>query len=80
MPFSRLAPHNAACNDLYQKFQECEIEHPVGRFAGYCTSVHTQLRNCLKVQRDIRQAENLKKSEELHKRIQGNMRHQKIDL
>ncbi|RLU19483.1 hypothetical protein DMN91_008040 [Ooceraea biroi] len=54
-----LAVHNAECNWIFRKYQDCESEHPYGRFLGYCGQIHKEMIECIKEQRQIRRQANL---------------------
>ncbi|XP_018359202.1 PREDICTED: COX assembly mitochondrial protein 2 homolog [Trachymyrmex cornetzi] len=57
MNYKSLAAHNAACNEIYRQFQDCEAEHPYRRFVGYCEHIHQAMIKCIKEQREIHRAE-----------------------
>ncbi|KAH0945484.1 hypothetical protein HN011_012035 [Eciton burchellii] len=59
MSYRSLAVHNAACNEIYRKFQDCENEHPYRKFLGYCDQIHKEMIKCIKEQREIRRQKNL---------------------
>ncbi|XP_024886740.1 COX assembly mitochondrial protein 2 homolog [Temnothorax curvispinosus] len=57
MNYRSLATHNAACNEIFYRFQDCENEHPYRRFLGYCEHIQREMHECIKKQREIRRAE-----------------------
>ncbi|XP_011691711.1 PREDICTED: COX assembly mitochondrial protein 2 homolog [Wasmannia auropunctata] len=57
MSYRSLAAHNAACNEIFRRFQDCENEHPFRKFLGYCDSIQREMNKCIKEQREIRRAE-----------------------
>ncbi|XP_011646683.1 COX assembly mitochondrial protein 2 homolog isoform X2 [Pogonomyrmex barbatus] len=60
MNYKSLAVHNAACNGIFHRFQDCEKEHPYRRFLGYCEHIQREMNACIKEQREIRRRENSK--------------------
>lgn len=61
--YRSLPLHNAACNEIYYRFQACEKEHPVGRFFGKCSPIHKELETCLRQQHKNRLEASWKRQE-----------------
>lgn len=59
MNYKSLAAHNAACNWIFRRFQDCENEHPFRKFLGYCEDIQKEMHQCIKEQREIRRNKNL---------------------
>ncbi|XP_018315294.1 COX assembly mitochondrial protein 2 homolog [Mycetomoellerius zeteki] len=57
MNYKSLAAHNAACNEIFRQFQDCETEHPYRRLLGYCEHIQQAMIKCIKEQREIRRTE-----------------------
>lgn len=51
--YHSLAAHNSVCNEFFYKVQDCQYEHPFGKFVGYCNDVEKEMRKCIKEQRQI---------------------------
>lgn len=60
MNYRSLAAHNAACNWIFYRFQDCENEHPYRRFLGYCDQIQKEMIACMKEQREIRRKNNVR--------------------
>ncbi|OXU24210.1 hypothetical protein TSAR_016549 [Trichomalopsis sarcophagae] len=61
--YRQLARHNSVCNEVYYKFQDCEIEHPVARFIGACTQFQKNLEKCIKANRETMRTKNREMAE-----------------
>ena len=61
--------HTDQCNELIKLFQQCNLEHPVRKYFGFCQYLSYDMVKCLKQERMDRRAKNFKESQERKKRI-----------
>ncbi|XP_076380590.1 COX assembly mitochondrial protein 2 homolog isoform X2 [Megalopta genalis] len=69
--YRTLAAHNAPCNEYYYKFQDCQYEHPFGKFFGKCTDFEKQMQVCIRKQLQLNREKNHQISKEKFKKMQS---------
>lgn len=45
--YNSLATHNAPCNEIFYKLQDCQYEHPYRKYMGFCRDYEKQLQVCI---------------------------------
>ncbi|XP_055357919.1 COX assembly mitochondrial protein 2 homolog [Paramacrobiotus metropolitanus] len=61
--------HTQECNEIIAKLQKCHIEHPFGKFWGYCNDLDFAMTKCLRREKENKRAENRLKAEERVERM-----------
>uniref|UniRef100_A0A6M2DR29 COX assembly mitochondrial protein n=1 Tax=Xenopsylla cheopis TaxID=163159 RepID=A0A6M2DR29_XENCH len=70
---SDLSPHlhSDECNILIQRLQNCHKENTFTKFLGACNEIDTELKKCLRKDREVKRRKNKEIAELRYNRIQS---------
>ncbi|KAJ8983543.1 hypothetical protein NQ317_006588 [Molorchus minor] len=61
--------HTEKCNELVEMLRQCHVDHPIGKFFGFCNSFDHQMTKCMKAERLARRAKNIEKSNDMKRKL-----------
>ncbi|KAJ9174774.1 hypothetical protein P3X46_013380 [Hevea brasiliensis] len=58
------------CAEIIEQFQQCHLDHPIGKFFGKCTDLKIKLDRCFREEKAVTRKANFEQSKKLKERLQ----------
>ncbi|CAA0824772.1 Cytochrome c oxidase biogenesis protein Cmc1-like [Striga hermonthica] len=59
------------CAEIIKEFQQCHIDHPLGKFFGQCTDLKIKLDRCFREEKAVKRKANFEESKRLKERLRA---------
>lgn len=59
------------CAEIIEQFQQCHLDHPLGKIFGKCTDLKVKLDRCFRAEKAVKRKANFEESKKLKERLQA---------
>ncbi|XP_057840319.1 uncharacterized protein LOC131050158 [Cryptomeria japonica] len=59
------------CAEIIELFQQCHVDHPIGKFWGECTELKIKLDRCFREEKAIKRKANFEESKRMKERVRA---------